>query len=409
VKPVEVDEPKSVMTDPGFDADAILDAIRNNEIDALVIRKGASERVFALRSIEELRQADTELKHAGVERRLANAARRELEKRFETLATHAPIGIFMNDVNGQCVYVNRRACEIIGKSSKEALGGGLVDTLHPEDRDAFFRERSSAAARGMPFATEVRYCRPDGQIVWVASKSVALPAAAGKSTGRIGTMSDITEQKRAEIALRESRHNLQALLEQRERLTQDLHDGCIQSIYAIGLNLQSCRQMLEGHPEAAKIVGKSAANLNLVIHELRAFISGTGAAVKPDFELEIERAGQTGRDVGIAFAMDVDKRLANALPADQALHLLQIAREAISNAVRHAKAKSIEVRLGPSNNLACLEICDDGVGFDMKKLKHIGLGLHHIEARARALQGTSKIVSTSGKGTRIEVRLPLPR
>src|SRR4051812_38018805 len=88
--PSSASRPKlaSLTVDSPPDAGAILDAIRNNEIDALVIRKDASDHVFALRSMAELRQADTELRHAGAERRMANAARRELERRFETLATH---------------------------------------------------------------------------------------------------------------------------------------------------------------------------------------------------------------------------------------------------------------------------------------------------------------------------------
>jgi PAS domain S-box-containing protein len=390
------------------EADALLDAIRNNEIDALVIKKGEAEKVFALRSIDDLVRAATELRHAGAERRLANAARRELERRFETLASHAPVGIFMHDAAGACVYVNRRVCEIIGISPTDALAHGLLETLHPEDRERVIRARQKAIALGEPFEAEYRYRDAASRVIWVTSRSVALTAAGGKLLGRIGTLSDITEQKKSEAALQESRRHLQALLDQRERLTQDLHDGCIQSIYAIGLNLQSCRQLLDDCPEAERIIAASAANLNLVIQELRAFIGRDGGqpAMKPDLAREIDRAGQAGRELGLAFDIGIDSEVAGALAASEALHLLQIAREAISNATRHAKAKSISVKLSARSKFISLEIADDGIGFNRRARQKSGLGLHHIDARARALNGEAKIQSAPGNGTRVVVRVP---
>jgi PAS domain S-box-containing protein len=389
-----------------LEAEAVLNAIHENQIDALVVKRGASESILALHNIEDLKHAAAQLKQAGVELRLADSARQELEARFETLAMHAPVGIFMNDAADDCVYVNQRGREIVGAAAKEALGRGLATTIHPEDRERVLRERAQAMAEGTPFECEFRYCSPDGRVVWVAKKSVPLP---GDGRGRIGTLSDVTDHKLADEALRESRQHLQSLLEERERLTQDLHDGCIQSIYAIGLNLQSCRQMLDDNPKAARMVAVAAASLNLVIQELRAFISGHAVAAKPDLEREIERAVRAGRDLGLAFVMEIDHAVAQALTADQASHLQQIAREAISNATRHAKAKSVRVRLGASQGWLHLGVTDDGAGFDPDAQEKSGLGLHHIVARARALKGRAEILSTPGTGTSVVVQVPLAR
>lgn len=104
-----------------MEAQQVLNAIRGDEVDALVVRKGASETVFALTNINDLRQADETLQ--------------ELEKRFETLASHAPIGIFMNDAAGKCIYVNQRACEIVGLSATEVFDHGILETIHPDDRE----------------------------------------------------------------------------------------------------------------------------------------------------------------------------------------------------------------------------------------------------------------------------------
>jgi PAS domain S-box-containing protein len=379
------------------EAEQILNAIRDNEVDALVVRNGASENVFALKSVSELNQSDQ--------------IRLQLERRFDTLAAHAPVGIFINDFSGNCLYVNQRGCEIAGLTPAQALGQGLINAVHPEDRERLRLEGELATAAGIPFESEYRYCHPGGKVVWVARKSTPLVGESGKSVARIGTIIDITERKLAEEALRESREQLSSLLEERERLTQDLHDGCIQSIYAIGMNLQSCRQKLDSSPEAARVVASAAANLNLVIQELRSFIRGHGAELhaKPDLEHEIERAGQAARDLGLAFDLDIDRSVADTLAPDVAQHVLQIAREAISNATRHANAQTLRVRLGELDGFTCLEIHDDGNGFDTKSSGHRGLGLHHIEARARALRGRSTITSSPGNGTRIAVRVPLAR
>jgi len=93
-----------------------------------------------------------------------------------------------------------------------------------------------------------------------------------------------------------------------------------------------------------------------------------------------------------------------ALTSEQALHLLQIAREGISNATRHAKAQSGRVSLQRQEGTICLEVSDDGSGFIAKKMNKLGLGLHHIDARARKLGGTVQVSSKPKGGTRIVVQ-----
>ncbi len=351
------------------------------------------------------------LPKAATGNRRANAERREVERQFETLATHAPVGIFINDVGGNCVYVNPRCCEILGLCAEDAWGQGLVNAIHPDDRDRELRAREQAMAANTVREAEYQFRRPDGHSVWVKTRSGPLGREGGKSVARIGTITDITELKRTEKSLRESKQRLQTLLDERERLTQDLHDGCIQSIYAIGLNLQSCRLLLDDHPEAGGIIGACAASLNLVIQELRSFINGhgTGMVAGRDLQREIEQAVQAGGNQGPAFAIDIDAAVADALARDVASHLLQIAREAISNATRHAHARSGRVSLRALDGFIRLEISDDGIGFNPQVLGKSGLGLHHIDVRARNLGGRSKIVSTPNNGTCIVVQIPVTR
>ena len=212
--------------------------------------------------------------------------------------------------------------------------------------------------------------------------------------------------KKAGAARRRSDTQLKALAEERERLFQDMHDGCIQSIYAVGVNLEACMRMIEVNPkEARQMIADATANLNLVIQELRSFITGRKLQIPAGQNLrtEIEKAVQAAGNHGLTFTMGIDERAMNALTSEQALHLLQIAREGISNATRHANARTGRISLQKRDGAICLEVSDDGSGFIASKVNKLGLGLHHIDARARKLGGRARVSSTPNQGTRIVV------
>lgn len=212
----------------------------------------------------------------------------------------------------------------------------------------------------------------------------------------------------AGVERRRTRAQLQALAEERERLFQDMHDGCIQSIYAAGLNLEACMGIMETNPKkAAEMVADAAASLGLVIQELRSFITGHRLQIAKgeDLRSQIEKIVQGVGNRGISFAVDIDETAMKALTSEQALHMLQIAREAISNATRHANARSVAVSLQQRRGVVCLEVSDDGCGFRVKTVNRRGLGLHHIDARARKMGATAQVSSAPNQGTRIVVKL----
>jgi signal transduction histidine kinase len=211
----------------------------------------------------------------------------------------------------------------------------------------------------------------------------------------------------AGVERRRTRAQLQALAEERERLFQDMHDGCIQSIYAVGLNLEACMGIMEANPKkAAEMVADATASLSLVIQELRSFITGHKLQIArgEDLRSQIQKIVQ-GAGNRISFAVDIDEGAMKALTSEQALHMLQIAREAISNAIRHAKARSVGVSLQRRRGVVCLEVSDDGCGFLLKSVNRRGLGLHHIDARARKIGATAQVSSVPNQGTRIVVKL----
>jgi signal transduction histidine kinase len=195
-------------------------------------------------------------------------------------------------------------------------------------------------------------------------------------------------------------------LEERERLMFELHDGCIQSVYAIGLNLQDCRGQL-GSPAADAMVAQAQADLNLVIQDLRAFIGGEPRVVlaPDDFVEEIRKSAPATR--APVLSVDVDRDVVRRLHPEQASHLLRIVREAVSNVVRHAGAAACRITLGRGEGSRVrLDVSDDGRGLDGAAPREGSLGLAHIQARAKRMGGVATIVSAPGRGTTVTVEFP---
>ncbi len=130
------------------------------------------------------------------------------EKRYSTLASSAPVGIFRTDAEGNCIYVNERWCKITGISSEDAAGDGWQKALHPEDSEAIFKEWYQSAQENRPFSLEYRFQRPDATVSWVYGQSVVEWDADGKVTGYVGTVTDISDRKVYEEQLQQTNADL---------------------------------------------------------------------------------------------------------------------------------------------------------------------------------------------------------
>lgn len=161
-------------------------------------------------SAEEFRDAGgTTLGYIGTaveitERKTAEFALRESEKRFRSLANRAPVGIFMTDPQGETVFVNETWCTMAGVGAADAQGSGWLNIVHPDDRARLAAGWQEAVRNGVTSDAEYRFVRPDGSVTWVQGSAVQLRDASGRLAGYVGTIADFTQRKLAEIALRES-------------------------------------------------------------------------------------------------------------------------------------------------------------------------------------------------------------
>lgn len=205
--------------------------------------------------------------------------------------------------------------------------------------------------------------------------------------------------------LHENTHRL-AVLEERERIGMDLHDGIIQSIYGVGLALEGALHSIEEDPnDAKKRIEHSIASLNQAIRDLRAYIldlrprqMGNEGLISGLKRLVTEfRANSLTEVVLTGSEKDVVD-----LPPAQSLALFHICQEALANAAKHAKAKKVELSLWATEDRVLMEIHDNGKGFDMStQTSSIGHGLANMQTRAQSAGGDVDVSSAPGEGTTI--------
>lgn len=210
--------------------------------------------------------------------------------------------------------------------------------------------------------------------------------------------------------MRERDEQLRRSIEDRERIGRDLHDDIIQSIYAAGLNLEDCKRVVAHSPSQAQARLQAATQtLNDAISSVRRFIAGLEPAVLNgrEFKTALKSLALTSGDNRAEYTFEVDMPAANALTSTQATQLLHIAKEGISNALRHAQGSALIISLRQQEGNLRLEIADDGTGFDPAAgNSSAGQGLRNMAGRAVELGGHLEIVSAPGEGCRILVTIP---
>ena len=216
-------------------------------------------------------------------------------------------------------------------------------------------------------------------------------------------------------AVENIRLNLQgkrlAVLEERERIGMDLHDGVIQSIYAVGLTLEHARILLKEEPvQAHTRIEQAITDLNSTIRDIRAYILDLRPRHLHDENLMqgiqrlvAEFRANTLLDVNLSGPADGLEKLGDA----QTIALFHICQEALANIAKHAHAKHVEVAVWTTTERALMEVRDDGRGFDFDKVKlTLGHGVSNMQTRARNVGGDVDITTAPDEGTSVLVWVP---
>ncbi|TYQ24471.1 PAS domain S-box protein [Pseudanabaena sp. UWO311] len=190
--------------------------IRNSIVAGSVFLSAAISVLFAIfasRAIASEQAAiNQKLRDQLTEREQAELQLRESEQRYVNLNTAAPVGIFRTDAEGNSIYINQRCCEMLGLSPESTTGKSWQQALHPDDREYVIAEQIRTRRKNLPFHLEYRILRPDGSVIWVLGNAVAEKDNNGQIIGYVGTITDISNQKRSEEALQKSESHSRALI-----------------------------------------------------------------------------------------------------------------------------------------------------------------------------------------------------
>jgi len=239
--------------------------------------------------------------------------------------------------------------------------------------------------------------------------------------GAVVSHTNITERKRADEIVRQSRRELQLLTgrlisaqeEERRRLARELHDDFSQALAVLAIDAGKLERQGHALPDGIRqMLGK----LKDQIVRLSSGIHGLSRQLHPSI---LDDLGLV--DAIRSECLHVSKRegvpveftpgtVPDVLPREVSLCLYRVTQEGLRNIAKHARARHAEISLGQDNGGLRLIIQDDGLGFDPAQLRRkAGLGLASMRERVRMLEAELLVYSEPGRGTRLEVSIPLER
>jgi PAS domain S-box-containing protein len=336
----------------------------------------------------------------------------ESEVRFRTMANTAPVMIWMSNTDRLCTFFNKNWLDFTGRALEQELGNGWSAGIHPEDFDYCLKTYVGSFEERREFSMDYRLRRSDGEYRWIVDIGVPRFASNGTFLGYIGSAIDITERRLAEETARNlSGRLIHAQEEEQTRLARELHDDLSQSLALLSVELEmfgrspsgergQISTRMEEFSAQVKRLSSEVHRLSYKLHPAKLEQLGLVAAMR-GFCKEFAAA----HEIAVEFA---DGFVPRAVPADTALCLYRIAQEALHNVVKHSGGTTARVELAMENRELRLAVTDDGIGFEPETKRANGsLGLVSMAERTRFAHGRFSIESHAGKGTRIDVRVPI--
>jgi PAS domain S-box-containing protein len=378
----------------------------------------------------------------------------ESEQQYHTLVDAVPMSMWRASADRETVKCNRYWYDFTGQTVEEALGLGWMNALHPEDWARVKQRVNETRASGEPYEVEYRVLRgSDGVYRWHLARGMPVKGSAGQITGWFGSVTDIEDQKRAEAALKKGQDGLEKRVEERtaelskaNRELQQSHDERLQAEQALEREQKTLKHLLRSSDHERQTIAYE-------IHDgLAQYLAGAlmqfevydqSKATRPKQAAEAFQAGMTmlrqghfearrlisgvrppildeeGIVAAVAHLVN-EQRLQKGpkiefrssvgfgrLPAILENAVYRIAQEALSNACKHSRSKTVRVELLERGEQIRVEVHDHGVGFRPEDVEDSRFGLEGIRERARLLGGTATISSKLGEGTRVAVRLPV--
>jgi PAS domain S-box-containing protein len=378
-------------------------ATYQTQLPLLVVVAGAALAMGLAFTMQLARSRRIRNRQLAAEVKRREGAEQELSRVVEALPDHVWSG--ENTPEGfETTYFSPIIARITGRPIGTFKGSldSWYETVHEADLEKLQRVHGELlTGQRDSFEIEYRIVRADGSLGWVRDRVQSTPTKRGMRLD--GVTSDITEMKRSEAErLRGEKERL--LLLERERMTREMHDG-------LGGQLVSTIAMLERGRSTQSEVTES---LRSALDDMRIAIDSldpTTTDLTTSLGKLRARLEPLLRRNGVVLRWQIENipGLDN-YPPEQSLHFLRIIQEAVTNAIRHAKASEVSVRIRSGDargDVLSIEIRDDGQGFRPDAIPG-GRGIRHMKSRAEALGGELRF-DWEESGTQIELRVAIPR
>src|SRR5437867_6920831 len=360
------------------------------------------------------------------ERKRVEEALRESQQRLQVTYEGALVAISECSSKGKYVGANEEFCRLLGYTKDEILQSEIKDVTHKEDYPRELKVYRQLVAGRIPFyRIEKRFVRKDGAIIWAEILRSIVLGSKAVPLYTVGAVRDITQDKKAEVALQKSKELLEQRVRERthallvanreliseiarqkglegeileisdreqQRLGQELHDGLCQHLTAVAFMARSVALRLKNHrvvdagdiEKIAQLVNDAATdtrNLSRALHRIDVDSAGFITALQDLVDREIWR-----------IPCRLDFKPSFHIQNDVAAGVLyRIAREVVINANKHSQAREIVIRLERVENVMVLRVIDTGAAFLSEPQTSRGLGAHIMDYRARLIRGRLEI------------------
>ena len=326
-------------------------ARRNVLVSPTALRGGQGKIIGAINCLHDIT----------VRKRTENALR-ESEERSRAVINQSTAGITGTDLTGHIIFANEKFCSMLGYKERELVGKTIFEITHPGDLAESKRLFHRIVRKAEPYQLEKRYRRKDGSCLWVSVSASPLRDAEGKTQSAVAVILDIGDQKKAQAILEDRARGLEGEIlaisdREQRRLGQELHDSLCQHLTAIAFMARSVALRLKKHRVIeVEHIDKIAELINDGVTEARTIARGLHPVeMEPPGLVTALAALVKQRHWPVPCRLEADEEI-SVQDSTAALHLYRIAREAVINANKHARAREIIVQdetVGERNRAEC--------------------------------------------------------
>jgi PAS domain S-box-containing protein len=387
-------------------------SVRQQAEAALSRARDQLEGRVALRTAE-LARANQSLLAQVEERRRAEAKLLSSEARFRAIVETSPVPLCITSMpGGQLLYTNGPFQELFGLDLLNDAANVVDFYADPLERDSLV---DHLQREGSFHNSEIQFTRPDGSVFW--AMATARVATYNEAPAIYVGLNDITERKRIEQALLESREQLRELSaymeaireEERKRIAMEIHDELGQLLTALKMDVSLLKMRLAGDSDAAKKADDMRELVETTIWMVRNVASHLRPAalnfgIVSALEWLVEDFSRRN-NIPCQFRINGSEPV---LPDAHATAVFRIVQASLTNVARHARATRADVTLTRSANGLDLHVSDDGCGFDQDAArKGDSYGVLGMRERARLIGASLLIDSSPGTGTSVSIHIPL--